>query len=242
MFSCESNRMSKNSVCLEGMMNFLARLPNLMEISATWSVLREHFLLTTLSLTHTHTKSGHPHGSALLSPCQGQVGDTRWHQVAQKGGNRTPECPDPCHLGCLLLIYPPCHLIRWAFAACVCASAFWEKAEYFWYFFAYREWVHWWNEGVNETVLWWMQLFKKRKKEIFCLHIHIICTNSPGVRGDYDDSRYPCIHPARPQLLSRCLPTLCSVSKVPFSGRRDPRGSTGGPPGCPHTAKSKTHQ
>lgn len=135
MFSCESNRMSKNSVCLEGMMNFLARLPYLMEISATWSVLREHFLLTTLSLMHTHTKSGHPHGSALLSPCQGHVGDTRWHQVAQKGGNRTPECPDPCHLGCLLLIYPPCHLIRWAFAACVCASAFWEKAEYFWYFF-----------------------------------------------------------------------------------------------------------
>lgn len=47
-------------------------------------------------------------------------------------------------------------------------------------------------------------------------HTHTVHVNSPAVRGDFDGSRPLCIHPSRPQPLSRCLPELCSVSKGPF--------------------------
>lgn len=71
---------------------------------------------------------------------------------------------------------------------------------------------------------------------------HSIWAHSPVVRGGCDDSRSPCSHPSKPLLPSRCLPTPCSGSKGPFSETHDPRGSTGGFPGCPHIAKSKIFQ
>lgn len=103
----------RSSVCLKALVYWvchatakLAKIPPLREMNATWSVFRELLLLTTLLHTglappsmHTH-KGRAPHGWALHSPCQGQVGDTCWHRVTRKGGNHTPECPDiPVTLG-----------------------------------------------------------------------------------------------------------------------------------------------
>lgn len=65
-----------------------------------------------------------------------------------------------------------------------------------------------------------------------------ICAHSPVARADCGGSKSLCTRPSRPRPPSRCSPKLCSVSKGPFWGTRVPRVSTGGSPGCPHTAKS----
>lgn len=87
-------------------------------------------------------------------------------------------------------------------------------------------------------------LFKDRHR--LCLtpirHLLPTCADSPVVHGGCGGNRAPCTHPSTPLPPSHCLPVLCSVSKGPFWGTRDPRGSTGGSPGCLRIAKSKRQE